>query len=90
MNKEEIENIQEMVERRLMIGQVSGCLSSFDIKMINAWEYTMELMEKQERVIKELEKYKELKDNQDFVALSSMYEFIIDNSLEILKGEKDG
>lgn len=50
----------------------------------------MELMEKQERVIKELEKYKELKDNQDFVALSSMYEFIIDNSLEILKGEKDG
>ena len=40
-----------------------------------------------DKAIFELRKYKLARDNDDFVSLSDMYEFLIYNSIEILKGD---
>ena len=37
----------------------------------------------------ELRKYKLVRNNDDLVSLCAMYEFLIDNSIEILKGDKE-
>ena len=43
-----------------------------------------------DKALFELRKYKLVKkNNDDFVSLSAMYEFIIDNSIEILKGDNN-
>ena len=41
------------------------------------------------KAIFELRKYKLVRDNKDFVSLSAMYEFLIDNSIEILGGKNE-
>ena len=42
-----------------------------------------------DKALFELRKYKLVRNNDDLVSFSAMYEFIIDNSIEILKGDNN-
>ena len=43
MNEEELDSIQELIERKLLIAEVMGGLTSQDKKFINLWNYAMKL-----------------------------------------------
>ena len=43
MNEEELDSIQELIERKLLMAEVMGGLTSQDKKFINLWNYAMKL-----------------------------------------------
>ena len=43
MNEEELDSIQELIERKLLMAEVMGGLTSQDKKFINLWNYAMQL-----------------------------------------------
>lgn len=43
MNEEELDSIQELIERKLLMAEVIGGLTSQDKKFINLWNYAMKL-----------------------------------------------
>ena len=43
MNEEELNDIQELIERKLLMAEVMGGLTSHDKKFINLWNYTIKL-----------------------------------------------
>lgn len=43
MDEEELDSIQELIERKLLMVEVMGGLTSHDKKFINLWNYTMQL-----------------------------------------------
>lgn len=46
MNKEYLEEIQETIIRRIKMSEVMGGLTSSDKKLIDLWNYTIELQDK--------------------------------------------
>lgn len=43
MNEEELDSIQELIERKLLMAEVMGGLTSHDKKFIDLWNYTIQL-----------------------------------------------
>ena len=43
MNKEELDSIQELIERKITLAEVTGGLNSSDKKFIALWNYTMQI-----------------------------------------------
>ena len=89
MNEEELNNIQEIIERKILLGEVSGGLTSSDKKFINLWNYTIELQQEKQL----------LKDriNKAINKIEKLYSFNYNDKLTcdeirktllILKGEK--
>lgn len=54
MNEEELDNIQELVERKITLAEVTGGLTSSDKKFIALWNYTMNLQDKINKAIEVL------------------------------------
>lgn len=43
MKEEELDSIQELIERKLLMAEVMGGLTSHDKKFIDLWNYTIQL-----------------------------------------------
>ena len=43
MNEEELDSIQELIERKILMAEVMGGLASHDKKFIDLWNYTIQL-----------------------------------------------
>lgn len=43
MTKEELDSIEELIERKITLAEVTGGLTSSDKKFIALWNYTMQL-----------------------------------------------
>lgn len=43
MSEKELNSIQELIERKILLAEVSGGLTSSDKKFINLWNYAIEL-----------------------------------------------
>lgn len=58
MNEEELNSIQELIDRKILLAEVTGGLTSSDKKVIALWNYTIELQQENHQLkeeIKELE-----------------------------------
>ena len=98
MTKNELNEIQELIERKILLAEINGGITSTDKKFINLWNYTIileEQLQQKEDIIKEAKEYviNHLKQDMlsDFTGANYIQEYIEepDGLLEILdnKGE---
>jgi len=73
VNKEELDNIQELIERKITLAEVTGGLSSSDKKFIALWNYTIELQNNWNELKEYFKNYKDelesLKENVEYLDL---------------------
>lgn len=91
MSEERLNEIQELIERKILLAEVSGGLTATDIKLIDLWNYAMELQQ-------ELIKYKNIISDLKFaiksncIKIDNKYQEICcdgDYLLEILKDKEE-
>ena len=95
MSDKELNVIQELIERKILLSEVSGGLTSSDKKIISLWNYTMvlqnnriELKKWLEECLKENNKSR-LYDNNSYQAgVIDTYENVIDKIKELEEGVK--
>lgn len=56
MSEEEIKDIQDLIERKILLANVSGGLTSSDKKVIDLWNYTVDLKEENSQLKERIEK----------------------------------
>ncbi len=84
MSEEKINDIQELIERKILLAEVSGGLTSSDRKFIDLWNYTVDL---QQRIQKAIEYIKE-NDNSELGIYQTKF-IGKDKLIKILKGDKE-
>ena len=92
MNKEELDSIQELIERKILLAEVSGGLTSSDKKFINLWNYTIELQDNWNKLKEWLEEEYERCDkigNPAIGCAMGQIKRIKSKMKEIEKGVKD-
>lgn len=50
MNEEELNSIQELIDRKITLAEVMGGLTSSDKKFIDLWNYTIELQKENKQL----------------------------------------
>ena len=92
MSEEKLNSIQELIERKILLAEVNGGLTSSDKKFIDLWNYTIDLQQELTKCKEVIDKSRQcIKDflcseeyiNVDGDAIANNYE----NILDILKGE---
>ena len=86
MNKEELDSIQELIERKILLAEVSGGLTSSDKKFINLWNYTIELQDNWNKLKEWLEEGKKVASERDNRIGYNFTTLVLDKMQEIEGG----
>ena len=83
MNKE-LNSIQELIERKILVSEVTGGLTSSDKKIIDLWNYTIDLQQENRKLKKQIEEYQKALDDtmsekMDLEEENKKYKEVIDN-----------
>lgn len=92
MSEEKLNSIQELIERKILLAEVNGGLTSSDKKFIDLWNYTIDLQQeltKCKEVIDKLKRYidgcLELSPNEDRSVIDDVLDKELKYFLKILK-----
>lgn len=84
MNEEELDSIQELIERKLLMAEVMGGLTSHDKKFIDLWNYTIQLQNNWH----ELKKWVIEQEQKAWDEVSSTFDYVL-NKMQEMEEEKD-
>ena len=98
MSEEKLNDIQELIERKILLSEVSGGLTSSDKKFIDLWNCTIELQQENQKlthIIEELEEYcleEQIPDDypeyNDLIEIKNMvYEDVLDKLKQLQEEE---
>ena len=82
MNEEELNNIQEIIERKILLGEASGGLTSSDKKFINLWNYTIELQQENQQLKEQVEYLRRSCERKEDTIISLEQDLTIIDELE--------
>lgn len=82
MNEEELDSIQELIERKLLMAEVMGGLTSHDKKFIDLWNYTIQLQNNWN----ELTKWVIEQEQKAWDEVSSTFGYVL-NKMQELQGD---
>ena len=84
MNEEELDSIQELIERKLLMAEVMGGSTSHDKKFIDLWNYTIQLQNNWN----ELKKWLEEESNNTIYATGHLTAICMTlNKMQELQGD---